>query len=79
MKRLIITVSAILVTTIPLSAQKTLENDEIKLMPAFHYNITNNYRYHIQEGVRGSDEVIRSSVRPINWFFTFNGGLAFRF
>ena len=48
-------------------------------MPAFHYNITNNYRYHIQEGIRGSDEVLRSSVKPIKWLFTFNGGLAFRF
>ncbi len=52
---------------------------DIKLMPAFHYNITNNYRYHIQEGTRGSDDVIRYTVKPIRWFFTFNGGLAFRF
>jgi len=52
---------------------------DLKLMPAFHYNITNNYRYHIQEGVRGSDEVIRTTVKPIKWFFTFNGGFAFRF
>ena len=52
---------------------------DLKLMPAFHYNITNNYRYHIQEGVKGSDEVIRHTVKPIKWFFTFNGGLSFRF
>ena len=52
---------------------------DLKLMPAFHYNITNNYRYHIQEGIRGSDEVLRTTVKPIKWFFTFNGGLAFRF
>ena len=52
---------------------------DLKLMPAFHYNITNNYRYHIQEGVRGSDEVLSTTVKPIKWFFTFNGGLAFRF
>ena len=52
---------------------------DLKLMPAFHYNITNNYRYHIQEGIRGSDEVILTTVKPIKWFFTFNGGLAFRF
>ncbi len=52
---------------------------DLKLMPAFHHNITNNYRYHIQEGIRGSDEVIRTTVKPIKWFFTFNGGLAFRF
>ena len=52
---------------------------DLKLMPAFHYNLTNNYRYHIQKGVRGSDEVLRTTVRPIKWFFTFTGGLAFRF
>lgn len=52
---------------------------DLKLIPTFHYNITNNYRYHIQEGVRGSDEVLRTTVKPIKWFFTFNGGLAFRF
>ena len=52
---------------------------DLKLMPAFHYNITNNYIYHLQEGVKGSDEVILSTVKPIKWFFTFNGGFAFRF
>ncbi len=50
-----------------------------KLMPAFHYIITNNYRYHILKGVRGSDEVISTTIKPIKWFFTFNGGIAFRF
>lgn len=38
---------------------------DIKVMPAFHYNITNNYRYHIQEGVRGSDDMLRYTVKPI--------------
>ena len=52
---------------------------DLKLMPAFHYNITDNYRYHIQEGVRGSDEVLGTTIKPIKWFFTVNGGLAFRF
>ena len=52
---------------------------DLKLMPAFHYNITNNYRYHIQEGVRGSDEVMRYTVKPIKLFFTISGGLSFRF
>ena len=50
---------------------------DLKLRPAFHYNITNNNRYHIQEGIRGSDEVLSTTVRPIKRFFTFNGGLAF--
>ena len=52
---------------------------DLKLMPAIHYNITNNYRYHIHEGARGSDEVLSTTVQPIKWFFTINGGLAFRF
>ena len=52
---------------------------DLKLMPAFHYNITNNYRYHIHEGVKNSNEVMRHTVKPIRWFFTFNGGLSFRF
>ena len=52
---------------------------DLKLMPTFHYNITDNYRYHIQEGVRDSDEVLGTTIKPIKWFFTFNGGLAFRF
>ena len=52
---------------------------DLKLMPAFHYNITDNYRYHIQEGVRDSDEITRYTVKPIKWFFTINGGLSFRF
>ena len=39
-----------MLSAIPLSAQKPLEND-----------------------------VIRYTVKPIRWFFTFNGGLAFRF
>ena len=52
---------------------------DLKLMPAFHYNITNNYRYHIEKVAKGSDEVLGTTVKPIKWFFTFNGGLAFRF
>ena len=52
---------------------------DLKLMPAFHFNLTDNYRYHIQKGVRGSDDIISHTVKPIRWFFTFNGGLSFRF
>ena len=52
---------------------------DLKLMPAFHYNITNNYRYHLQKLAKGSDEILSTTVKPIKWFFTFNGGLAFRF
>lgn len=52
---------------------------DLKLMPAFHYNITNNYRYHIEKVAKGSGEVLGTTVKPIKWFFAFNGGLAFRF
>lgn len=52
---------------------------DLKIIPAFHYNLTNNYIYHIDKGERGSDRIIRQETRPIRWFFTINGGLAFRF
>lgn len=50
---------------------------DLKLMPAFHYNITDNYRYHIHTSDSAGHESV--NVRPVKWFFTFSGGLAFRF
>ncbi|MBR5107678.1 MAG: hypothetical protein IK098_06540 [Bacteroidales bacterium] len=47
---------------------------DLKLTPAFHYNLTDNYIHHL---VAGTTSVDRST--PIRWFFTLNGGLAFRF
>ena len=47
---------------------------DLKLTPAFHYNLTDNYVHHL---VAGTTCVDRST--PIRWFFTLNGGLAFRF
>ena len=51
---------------------------DLKLTPAFHYNLTNNYLYHVSSGEKGTD-VIKDGTTPIRWFFTLNGGLAFRF
>ena len=51
---------------------------DIKLMPAFHYNLTDNYVRHstLYDTMAGSQ---KEDVTPLRWFFTLNGGLAFRF
>ena len=51
---------------------------DLKLTPAFHYNLTNNYLYHLDSGEIGP-EVLKSTTTPLRWFFTLNGGLSFRF
>ena len=55
---------------------------DLKLSPAFHYNLTRNYVLHT-ESVRfenGSDEEITtSSAQPLRWFFSLTGGLSFKF
>ena len=48
---------------------------DIKLIPAFHYSLTDNYIYHKSM----PEEGIREYSRPLGWFFTFSGGIAFRF
>lgn len=50
---------------------------DIKLIPAFHYCLTDNYIYHkstVEEGVG-----TREYSKPLGWFFTFCGGIAYRF
>ena len=49
---------------------------DLKLTPAIHYNLTNNYIYHLSSGEKG--EVVDRTT-PLRWFFTLNGGIAFRF
>ena len=41
---------------------------DLKFMPAIHYNLTGNY---VNNYV--------SNAAPLRWFFTLNGGLAYRF
>ena len=49
---------------------------DLKLTPAIHYNLTDNYVYHLTSGEKG--EVVDRTT-PLRWFFTLNGGIAFRF
>ena len=51
---------------------------DLKLTPAFHYNLTGNYLQHVDSGENGP-EVLKSTTTPLRWFFTLNGGLSFRF
>ena len=51
---------------------------DIKLSPAFHYNLTGNYLYHSRSGQTGGDAVSLRQT-PLRWFFSLSGGLAFRF
>lgn len=51
---------------------------DIKLMPSFHYLLTDNYTRH---KIYGNDYAsgTKETSKPIKWFFTFSGGLTFRF
>ena len=51
---------------------------DIKLTPAVHYNLTKNYIYHVSSG-ENEKVITKDNPIPIRWFFTINGGLAFRF
>lgn len=61
-----------------LSLNYSIWRFDIKLIPAFHYNLTGNYLYHTSSGQEGVG-VKSTNTQPLRWFFTFNGGLAFRF
>lgn len=50
---------------------------DIKLMPAFHYNLTSNYVYRRTSGEEGA--VLSETEMPLRWLFTLSGGLAYRF
>ncbi len=51
---------------------------DLKITPAFHYCLTNNYVYHISSGEKNIDAKT-SHIMPLSWFFTLSGGVAFRF
>ena len=51
---------------------------DIRLMPSFHYNLTGNYVYHSVSG-QSDTETAPERKTPLRWFFTLNGGLAYRF
>lgn len=50
---------------------------ELKVMPAFHFNVTNNYVNHISQGDSAGETY--HSTQQIRWFFSIAGGLTFRF
>ena len=50
---------------------------DLKLIPAIHFNPTDNYIYHVTASDNGVKT--KESTSPLRWFFTLNGGLAFRF
>lgn len=51
---------------------------DVKLIPAFHYLLTNNYTHKTSVG-NNNAIVAKDTSQPIRWFFTFSGGLSFRF
>ena len=51
---------------------------DLKLTPAIHYHLTDNYVYHLSSGENGP-EIRQDRTTPIRWIFTLNGGIAFRF
>lgn len=51
---------------------------DIKLLPAFHYYLTDNFRLHTETGNR-TDGITSSDIQSIRWFFSIGGGLSFRF
>lgn len=51
---------------------------DLKLMPSFHYNLTNNYIFYKEFTNKSTGEVV-TSIKPLRFFFTFGGGVAFRF
>ena len=55
---------------------------DLKLSPAFHYNLTRNYIGHTETVTfpAGSDVgVVSSSEKAVRWYFSLTGGLSFKF
>ncbi|MBR1406606.1 MAG: hypothetical protein IJ578_06725 [Bacteroidales bacterium] len=61
-----------------LSLNYSLWRFDIKVMPAIHYYLTDSLVYHTSTGENGVG-VTSTREQPLRWFFTFSGGLAFRF
>lgn len=51
---------------------------DVKVKPAFHCLLTDNYLYHSAKGEIYTD-MVTESVKPLRWFFSLEGGLAYRF
>ena len=51
---------------------------DLKLMPAFHYLLTNNYKIHTEVKIPDMG-IDHSSDHYVRWFFTLGAGLVFQF
>lgn len=60
-----------------LSLNYSIRRFDLKLIPAFHFSPTDNYINHVTASDNGVKT--KESTSPLRWFFTLNGGLAFRF
>lgn len=61
-----------------LSLNYSIWRFDLKLTPAIHYHLTDNFIFHSTVGETGVG-VKTDSTTPLRWFFTLNGGIAFRF
>lgn len=52
---------------------------DIKLIPAFHYNLTGNLVQHSETFTTDSETPSSAALKPIRWAFTFSAGLGIRF
>lgn len=60
-----------------LSLNYRIRRFDLKLIPAFHFSPTDNYIYHVTASENGVKT--KETTSPLRWFFTLNGGIAFRF
>ena len=60
------------------SLNYSLGRFELKLVPAFHYNVMDSLVYHSISGQTGND-LTETAETPLKWFFTLSGGISFRF
>lgn len=60
-----------------LSLNYSIWRFDLKLTPAFHFSPTDNYIYHVTASENGVKT--KETTSPLRWFFTLNGGIAFRF
>ena len=51
---------------------------DLKVIPAFHYSLTDNYDRHSALIDLGG-KALKEKSEPVRWFFSISGGLAFRF
>ena len=51
---------------------------DLKIQPAFHYMLTNNYTFNNYELVKKSGTET-NIIKPVKWYFSLSGGISFKF